>query len=357
MMSLLRLFSVASALLALSSGCSTFGVPEHEGEPSDHFDGERFYNPWLNGEQEKIRPGGFLKMAARRLNGDARGPWPEWVSMPPGTKPPREITSGVRITFVGHATLLVQTGGVNLLTDPVWAHRIGPNRVMNIGRFKNPGVRFEDLPEIHAVIVSHNHYDHMDVLTLRRLENRKQSRPPRIFVPLGNAAYLKGLGLRHVEDIDWWQSLEISPGVSIQSVPAQHWSTRMIVDRNHSLWGGYVIDGPSGKIYFAGDTGYGKFVEDIRERVGAVRLALLPIGAYVPSSFRKNHIDPNEAVQIHERLGAEVSIPMHYGTFRLSDEAYDQPVKDLAAALKSRGVNESAFQILKEGQAWEGFTK
>lgn len=342
------------AFIALLSGCSSLGVPHHKGTASENFDGELFFNPWEIQTPGQLPRGSLLRFIARRVTGASdRGPWPEWVHQLPGDAPPARVHTGIRITFAGHASALIQTQGLNILTDPVWSHQVGPNRIMSVGRHKNAGIRFEDLPEIDAIVISHNHYDHLDLPTLRRLQARQPGKPLRIYAGLGNTEFLRENGIPGGVDLDWWQIRELSGSVKVQAVPAQHWSTRIMVDRNRSLWAGYILHTPDGKIYFAGDTGYGKFVQDIRERVGPVRVGILPIGAYLPRAFSRNHISPEEAVRIHRELGAEVSIPMHYGTFRQSDEAYEQPVADLAQALVDQKLDPAAFAVLRECQSWE----
>jgi L-ascorbate metabolism protein UlaG (beta-lactamase superfamily) len=206
-------------------------------------------------------------------------------------------------------------------------------------RHHAPGIRFDDLPPIDVVLVSHNHYDHMDVPTLDRLKREHQ---PRIFTGLGNSAFLKG-----AVDLDWWQSAEIGPDVRIHAVPAQHFSSRGLSDRDANLWCGYVIEAPGGPIYFAGDTGWGSHFAKIRERFGAARLALLPIGAFRPEWFMcAVHISPREAVRAAEALGAETSIPMHYYTFHLGDDGQDEPAEVLRSELAAGGPR---FEILAPG--------
>lgn len=334
--------------LALAS-CATSDVPEYEGPQSAHFDGTHFHNPWMSEVPQARRSSGFLGFVWRWLTAPSREPWPDWVDQPLGEKPPARVTKGLRITFVGHATLLVQTAGLNILTDPVWSHHVGPTRLVSVERYKNPGIHFDDLPEIDAIVISHNHYDHMDVRTLRRIHYRSGAKKPVILVPLGNSALLRKFKLGATHDLDWWQSFELKNGVKVTAVPAQHWSTRYLHDRNRALWAGYVIHTPAGPIYFAGDTGYGAFVQEIRKRMGPVKYALLPIGAYIPEWFQRHHISPKDAVRIHAELGAQVSIPMHYATFRQSLESYERPVADLKAALAESKLQESAFKVLREG--------
>jgi L-ascorbate metabolism protein UlaG (beta-lactamase superfamily) len=272
--------------------------------------------------------------------------WPVWASDPPQAPPP-ERSAGLRVTFVNHATLLVQIEGVNILTDPQWSDRASPVSWAGPKRHRAPGIRFEDLPPIDLVLVSHNHYDHMDLPTLRRLETRTH---PRFVAALGNAAFLKSQGIP-AEDIEWWQTLTLPGGLKVTSVPAQHFSARSVNDRNNALWGGFVVQGKSESVFFAGDTGYGPHFAEIGRRFPGIRVALLPIGAYLPRWFMKPmHISPEEAVQADLDLGAQAAVPMHYGTFKLSEEGIDDPVKDLRQALIARGSSAPAFVILKPGE-------
>jgi L-ascorbate metabolism protein UlaG (beta-lactamase superfamily) len=249
----------------------------------------------------------------------------------------------LRVTFVNHATTLVQMDGVNILTDPIWSERCSPVSWAGPKRHRAPGIRFEDLPPIDAVIVSHNHYDHLDIPTLRRLH------ASRIVTSLGNAALMAKHGVAGARDLDWWQSFDLNDRVRITSVPAQHFCARALSDRNNTLWGGFVISGPSGNVYFAGDTGWGKHFGEIAERFGSVRLALLPIGAYLPRWFMKPaHISPAEAVDAHLALRAGTSMAMHFGTFQLGDDGEFQPVEDLQRALAERGS--PRFWVLGQGE-------
>lgn len=287
---------------------------------SDHFDGRRFHNVrpgWQSG-------GSFLKWQLTKKP----GPWPRWIDSQPGPPPPRRVDDGrVRVTWINHATLLMQLDGVNLLTDPIWSERCSPVSFAGPKRHRAPGLRFDDLPEIDAILVSHNHYDHLDLPTLRRFPNRK------IFTPLGNAALLD-----NATDLDWWDSVKLTDRVTVTLVPAQHFCARGLFDRNATLWGGFVIRAPSGNVYFAGDTGWGDHFAEIAKRFGPIRVAMLPIGAYLPRWFmRPAHISPAEAVEAHFALEARTSIAMHYATFRLGDDGYHEPANDLRAALAARG--------------------
>ena len=297
----------------------------YRGPVSDHFDGRRFDNHQSGWQTE----GSFLKWQVTKKP----GPWRKWIDDPPGPAPVTRVDDGrIRVTWVNHATLLVQFDGVNLLTDPIWSERCSPVSFAGPKRHRRPGIRFEDLPPLDAVLVSHNHYDHLDIPTLKRL------RAPRILTPLGNSAIMARHGVANAADLDWWQEAAISDRVKVTQVPAQHFCARGLHDRNATLWGGFVISGPSGHVYFAGDTGWGKHFAEIGERFGEIRVALLPIGAYLPRWFMKSaHISPAEAVDAHFAVRARTSIAMHYGTFRLGDDGETEPVDDLRAALPKKG--------------------
>jgi L-ascorbate metabolism protein UlaG (beta-lactamase superfamily) len=280
-----------------------------------------------------------------------RGPWRDFTDTPPGSPPPERFARGLRVTFVNHSTVLVQMDGVNVLTDPIWSERASPVSWAGPRRHRPPGIRFEDLPPIDAVLVSHNHYDHMDLPTLRRLS---AAHHPRIFVGLGNSAFLAAHGLARSRDCDWWESLTLAPGVTLTAVPARHFSSRTPLDRDRTLWCGWVVTGPSESFYFAGDTGWGSHFRQIRERFPGLRLALLPIGAYRPRWFMSQaHIDVEEAFRAQEVLGAETAVAIHFGTFAQADDGESEPLEALNAELASRPDLTSRFLALDNGQSLE----
>lgn len=308
-----------------------FAAPKYRGPQSDHFDGKRFHN------LQPTRHAGFLDMVKWLTRRDP-GKWERWREIVPAAPPPARVAGrALRVTWVNHSTFLVQTENVNLLTDPIWSMRCSPVQWAGPKRHHRPGIRFEELPPIDAVLISHNHYDHMDVPTLRHLERRHT------LVGLGNAAFLQG-----ATDLDWWQSAAISEDVRVHCVPAQHFSSRGLTDRDANLWCGFVVETPHGAIYFAGDTGYGPHFQMIAERFGPIRLALLPIGAFRPEWFmRAVHISPREAVRAARDLGAQLSIPMHYSTFHLGDDGQDEPAEVLRRELAS--APEVRFEFLSPG--------
>jgi L-ascorbate metabolism protein UlaG (beta-lactamase superfamily) len=278
-----------------------------------------------------------------------QGPWTEKKESAFGEKPDSIVTDGVKITFVNHSTFLIQLDGMNVLTDPVWSERTSPFQFAGPRRMKQPGIRFEDLPKIDYVILSHNHYDHLDINTIKEIyENHK----PRIITPLGVKAFLDNNRIISATDLDWWQEFSISDSLSIQSVPAQHFSGRGVFDRDATLWCGYVIKNHRGNIYFAGDTGYNAFTfKEIGMRCSPVSVALIPIGAYKPTWFMSPiHCSPSEAIQIHFDVGASQSIATHFGTFPLADDGEHEPVHELINAMKVVNLSSDRFLILKEGE-------
>src|ERR1700737_4706347 len=304
-----------------------------------HFDGRRFYNP--GAPQAR----GFLDVLRWKLRSRPE-PSPDFISdVEPSIPPSRVEGSGLRVTLVNPSTVLIQQGATNILTDPIWSERASPVSWLGPKRRRKPGVRMEDLPPIHAVLISHNHFDHLDLPTLRQLAARGSS----VFaVPARGARLLPSQRIESVHELDWGESLAIS-GFIIHSVPALHFSARSILDRNKTLWCGYIIEYPESLVYFAGDTGFGSHFAQIREKFGSPQVALLPIGAYEPRWFMSPvHMAPEEAVRAHEILGAKTSIAIHHRPFHLADEGIDTPQKQLMA-----GKRDDLFLILRNGQSAE----
>jgi len=301
-----------------------------------HFDGKRFYNP----DAPQVR--GFLDVLRWKLTSRPEHS-PRFIADVEQSVPPRRVDgSGLRTTLVNHSTVLLQQRGLNILTDPILSERASPLSWIGPRRRRKQGVSCEDLPSIDAVLISHNHYDHLDLPTLRRLAARGDST---FIVPAGVARLLRSENIGPAHELDWGQSLAL-PGFTIHCVPALHFSARGIYDRNKTLWCGYMIECQGRLIYFAGDTGFGSHFAQIREKFGSPRLALLPIGAYEPHWFMSPiHMNPDEAVRAHEILAAETSIAIHHGTFKLADEGLDTPKKRLIAC-----APRESFLVLENGQ-------
>lgn len=264
-------------------------------------------------------------------------------------RPPSHVAGeAMRVTMIGHATLLVQTQGLNILTDPIWSERASPFASVGLRRVRAPGVRFEDLPKIDLVLVSHNHYDHFDRDTLQKLWERDR---PVIVTPLGNATLMRERGITAFAR-DWGGSVGITPEVAVTVERVQHWSSRAMADRNRALWGGFTVTLPGGNLYFAGDCGYDRSAFREAAARGPVRLALLPVGAYEPRWFMKyQHADPAEAVAAFRDLGAAHAVGMHWGTFQLTDEAADAPRVALARELRKAEISPARFPALKAGES------
>ncbi|HEX7927256.1 MAG TPA: MBL fold metallo-hydrolase, partial [bacterium] len=258
-------------------------------------------------------------------------------------------TTETSITWIGHVTFLYQVGGANVLTDPHFSERASPFSFAGPKRFVPPALALKDLPHIDAVVISHNHYDHLDRASVVAL-SKQAGGSPLFLVPLGNKAWFEGEGITNVEELDWWQSREVA-GLRVTVVPVQHWSSRTPWDRNETLWGGWIIDHPNFRFMFAGDTGYSADFKEIGAKFPGIDLAGIPIGAYEPRWFMKwAHVNPEEAVQIHKDLGARQSVAMHWGTFQLTDETIDEPPKALARALQQADISPERFFVMKFGE-------
>lgn len=309
---------------------------------SDHYDGKKFSNPGKNDDLKS-----FWQLLKWKMTSDVVE-WPEHVANKNYPLRPLTPTEKVNATFINHATFLIQLPGVNVLTDPVYSERVSPYTFAGPKRAREPGIPFDILPKIDVVIVSHNHYDHMDMDTLKKVDAKYH---PLFLVPLGDEKHLLKEGIQNVKAMDWWEEVKVK-NVRFIFTPSQHWSARHVWDKNECLWGSFMIDSGATKIYHAGDTGYGPHFLDIKSRLGAPDMALLPIGAYKPRWFMKHHhMDPEDAVKAHIDLGATRSIAMHFGTFQLTDEGIGEPTRDLGLSLKAKNIPKTQFMILDQGQA------
>jgi L-ascorbate metabolism protein UlaG (beta-lactamase superfamily) len=306
---------------------------------SDHFDGRRFVNP--NGAA------GQRMSEVPRMLREPRVPWPRRIDQPT-VRPPALNGAAAVVTFIGHSTFLIQTPAGNILTDPMYSQRAGPLNRIGPRRVRQPAIRFDDLPTIATVLLSHNHYDHCDLSTLRKLARRFD---PLVVTPLENGRIVRSAGLRHVEELDWWQPSKASP-LPMTLTPARHFSARTPFDRNRALWSGFVLTAGLIKIFFAGDTAYAPFFSEVRRRLGPIDLALLPIGAYEPRWFMQAvHMNPADAVQAHLDIEAAQSIGMHFGTFQMTAEGIDEPLRALEAACAAKHVPPASFRTLGFGES------
>ena len=298
---------------------------------SDHFDGRHFFNP---GPSRPAR--GLLQVLRWRIRGEKRAVWPDRGLDPVFPPPPDTVEPNrAAVSFINHASFLIRLPGAVVLTDPIFSERCFPVSWAGPKRARAPGIALADLPAPDVVLLSHNHYDHMDFPTLRALHARFA---PAFVTTLGNARTLAGLGIVATE-LDWWQDVTVG-ALRITATPARHFSARTPFDRNRTLWGGFMLRVGAGSVLFAGDSGAGTHWRDIRVRLGAPDVALLPIGAYEPRWFMAPvHMNPAEAVDAHVALGAARSVGMHFGTFQLTDEAIDAPVLALEAARLAAGVD------------------
>lgn len=309
---------------------------------SDHFDGHRYFNP--------IDPRGRgLRDVLTWMLTRKKQPWPKWIDDPPQPPPPSRVDgNALAATFVNYSTFLLQTAGVNVLTDPIWSERASPFRWAGPRRVRRPGVPFERLPPIDVVLVSHNHYDHLDLPTLRRLQS---AFAPLFVTALGNRRFLKACGLERVEELDWWQTVSVKPELEVTLTPAQHFSARGLFDRNRTLWGGFLLRAGERTIYFAGDTAYPGPFAAVRKHADAIDLALIPFGAYEPRWFMcAAHMNPDEAVRARVDLGSPFTMGMHFGTFQLTDESIDEPERLLSEVLAREGIPPSSFRVPAFGE-------
>ncbi len=340
-MPLLPLFLLSCLLLTISA-CS----PHYKGPTTDHFNGKKFFNPGM----PERSSGGVLKWLFNR----DKGAWPEQADAYVGDKPATRVEGdGLVLTFVNHSTFLIQTNGLNILTDPVWSKRVGPTSWLGIKRKRPPGLRFEELPPIDVVLLSHNHYDHLDLPTIKKLVKIHN---PLFVTPLGVSYLPKSVDGRTTRELDWNDTLRINDKLSLTCTQAQHFSNRGLGDRDETLWCGYLIHTSFGTTYFCGDSGYGPHFKQIGElanrgpAAGPIKLALLPIGSYRPAWFMAPvHVSPAGAAQAFLDLGAKQAVGIHFGTFQQGDDGLLEPIEDLRKALREKKIPENRFVVPREG--------
>jgi N-acyl-phosphatidylethanolamine-hydrolysing phospholipase D len=357
-----------SALLVLTGGCTTVNPYYDPAKP--HHTPEGFKNNYNAAVNKSL--GDLLRWQWERRQ--------QGLPKPPETPTPVQspdlaavqayaaafatadaTTPAPAITWVGHASMLVQAGGLNVLTDPVFSQRASPVQFIGPKRAQPPGLALADLPRVDVVLLSHNHYDHLDTDSVQAIAARSAAAglPTLFLVPLGMKSWFASRGITHVVEMDWWDR-QVYRGVEFNFTPVQHWSARSLGDRSQTLWGGYAVFAPDLHWYFSGDTGYSKDFEDTRARFadrqglgqgGGFDLALIAVGAYEPRWFMSGqHVNPAEAVQIHRDLGAKRSVGVHWGTFELTDESLDQPPRDLAQARTAQGLKDEDFSLMAIGE-------
>ena len=331
---------------ALLSACTAY---DYYDPTKPHHGREGFRNNYLHAQM----PAGFWTWQWERWRSGLpkpapKGGWPMRV-LKPDVAFLKANGSEATVTWIGHATLLLQLTGLNILTDPHFGEYASPFSFAGPRREVALPLTLAELPHIDIVVISHNHYDHLDRETVEAL-NAQPGGPPRFFVPLGLKAWFHAEGIDNVTELDWWDHRR-ERGLAVQLVPTQHWSGRVLADRNKTLWGGWVIEAPGFRFFFAGDTGYSPDFRDIGERFGSFDLAALPIGAYEPRWFmRTQHVSPEDAVQIHRDLHARHSVAIHWGTFQLSDEPLDNPPRKLAQALAAAHIPSGQFFVMRHGE-------
>ena len=334
-------------LIVLAAACAA-ATNVYYNRDKPHHTPEGFRNNYVS----KLPNGNFWKWQWERTRAGVPKP-PQNGYQFPQAKPDiawlKANRTQTTATWIGHATVLMQVNGVNILTDPHFGERASPFSFVGPKRHVPAGIALEDLPHIDAVLISHNHYDHLDLETVQRLA-RQAGGPPRYFVGLGLKHWFADNGMNTVTEMDWWDANTFM-GLEFNFVPVQHWSKRTLTDANQTLWGGWLVKSPAFSFYFAGDTGYSRDFAEVGRRFGGVDLGLIPIGAYEPRWFMHDqHVDPAQAISIHRDVKAKKSIGVHWGTFELTDESIDEPPRKLAEELKKAGLPENEFVALKHGQ-------
>jgi len=329
-------------LLCILAASSAFTQTRYIGKDHYRVPLEKFFNPGVRNEK------GFLDLAKWLVTRD-QTLWPNWVENTEKPNLPASLESNqMGITFINHSTFLIQIDGLTILTDPVFSERVSPVSWAGPKRVRDPGMFIHELPKIDVIVISHNHYDHLDIESLKKISKKFS---PKIYMPMRAGKELREAGIKNIIELDWWASDYFGETIKITLAPAQHFSGRGLFDRNKSLWGSFVIRVNGYKIYFAGDTGYSNHFKEINERFGNMDFSLLPIGAYEPRWFMKQmHMNPSEAVRAHQDLMSRKSIGMHFGTFQLTDEGIYKPVEDLQRAKLKNKIAPNDFTVMSVGQ-------
>ena len=316
-------------------------APAYKGPVSDHFDGKKFINP--GGVEAK----GFKEIFKWMREGRAPRIWKEDLTPPPYQKVKASKNGECIITFINHSSFLIQVDGLHILTDPVWSKYASPFQFTGPKRMKQPGLEIHALKKVDYVLLSHNHYDHLDLRSLKELERLYA---PEFITPLGVDLFLIKKGIRNVKAMDWWQHIQLGQ-LSLWSTPAQHFSSRGLFDRNKTLWCGFALKSDNHNIYYVGDSGYGDFFKEIGDRLGPFDASIIPIGAFKPEWFMQPiHVNPAQAIQIHSDVNSKRSIACHFGTFPLADDNMGEPETLLQEGLQSNGFKETDFTVLANGQ-------
>jgi len=341
-------FGILASISALIFLVVTIGYllscKPYTGEVSAHFNGKKFINP-------SQRPAnGFKEVSAY---GRTRKPDKWQKVLDPGYETrviPIAENGQTSYTFINHSTFLIQTAGINILTDPIWSERCSPFQFAGPRRMRPPGVAFDNLPKIDLVLLSHNHYDHLDKNTIKRLIKKHD---PSFIVPLGLIPLIRRYGTDKVVELDWWTETDFS-NLKITATPANHFSSRGLFDRDKTLWCGYTIKSPELNIYYVGDTGYSSVFKEIGKRLGPFDLSFIPIGAYLPKWFMSPiHISPDQAVLVHKDAQSKKSVAMHFGTFPLADDNPQRSKAELRSYLEEAELTEEVFAIPEEGSTYE----
>lgn len=359
---IIRVFVFPLALIVGCSGASSYYDPARP-----HHTATGFKNNHTGSVNKTF--GEFVRwQIERREQGLPKPPQQPTPTQPPDLAAIKRYASASKvlpttpqITWIGHASMLVQAGGLTVLTDPIFSERASPVQFLGPKRAQPPGITLADLPPIDVVLISHNHYDHLDKASVQALARRSAAagKPTLFLVPLGLKAWFADRGIQNTVELDWWDKYTFG-GVEFNFTPVQHWSSRSFFDRSQTLWGGYAVFAPDFHWYFNGDTGYStdfvdtqlKFADRQKlDQGGGFDLALIPVGAYQPRWFMsEQHVNPDESVKIHRDLQAKRSVGIHWGTFELTDESLDQPPKDLAEASKAQHLKGGEFTVMAIGE-------